>query len=184
MAGLRGWAIDLFLGEITRPHEDLEIGVFRRDQVPLRAQLTSWDLYKSARPGAWDPWEDDEWLEIPIHQLLARPAGSGPLPDPWEPQSEELQFFLLELEDGFWVSRRDERLRRPVEEISFLSEARIPAVAPEIQLLYKAKHHLDKDEHDFELTAKRLQPEQRRWLRRALELVHPGDPWLERLRRL
>jgi hypothetical protein len=46
-------------------------------------------------------------------------------------------------------------------------------------LLYK--HHLDKDERDFEATLGRLSPAQQAWLRDGLELVHPGDLWLSRL---
>jgi hypothetical protein len=61
------------------------------------------------------------------------------------------------------------------------SASGIPIVAPEIQLLYKAKHHLDKDEHDFRLTVARLSGEQCSWLRDALTIVHPDDPWLEQL---
>ena len=113
--------------------------------------------------------------------MLARPRGSGPPAEPWEPQADELQFFLNEADDGVWVSRRDPRVRRAVSATFYRSAAGIPAVAPEIQLLYKAKHHLDKDEHDFRLTAGRLSAEQRAWLRQALELVHPGDPWIGRL---
>ncbi len=31
-----GWAIDLFLGKVTRPHQDIEIAIFRKDQLALR----------------------------------------------------------------------------------------------------------------------------------------------------
>ena len=70
---------------------------------------------------------------------------------------------------------------RPIGEIELRSASGIPIVAPEIQLLYKAKHHLDKDERDFRATVGRLSDERRSWLREALEIVHPGDPWLAEL---
>ena len=31
-----GWAIDFFVGRATREHADIEIGVFREDQMTLR----------------------------------------------------------------------------------------------------------------------------------------------------
>ncbi|MCW2863035.1 MAG: hypothetical protein JWP48_4743 [Actinoallomurus sp.] len=34
-----GWALDLFLGERTRPHDDLEIGVAAADFDTVRAAL-------------------------------------------------------------------------------------------------------------------------------------------------
>ena len=49
MAGFRrpwfiagGWAIDLFLGRVTREHADIEIAVLRTDQQFLRQHLRSW----------------------------------------------------------------------------------------------------------------------------------------------
>jgi len=166
---------------VTRPHEDLEIGVFRDDQSALRSCLAGWDLFKCARPGFWDPWEEDERPELPVHQVLARPPGSAPLPEPWDPAGDELQFFLYDVDGGVWVSRRDPSVTRPVAEVQLRSASGLPIVAPEIQLLYKAKHHLDKDEYDFQRVVPRLSAEQREWLKHGLEVVHPGDPWLAHL---
>jgi hypothetical protein len=116
-----------------------------------------------------------------VHQVFARPPGSEPLQQPWEPSGDELQFFLNDVEEGVWVCRRDPGVTRPLSEVWSRSASGLPVVAPEIQLLYKAKHHLEKDEHDFRTALPRLSAEQREWLRRALEIVHPEDPWLDRL---
>jgi hypothetical protein len=153
----------------------------RHDQAALWSHLREWEVFKCARPGFWDPWEEGEQLELPVHQVLARPRGSGPPPETWEPQPEEIQFFLNEVEDGVWLCRRDTRVTRPVDELTVGSASGIPIIAPETQLLYKAKHHLDKDEHDFGVTVARLSWDQRGWLRESLAIVHPGDPWLEQL---
>ena len=37
-----GWAIDLFLGKETREHKDLEIALFRKDQLNLKEYLKKW----------------------------------------------------------------------------------------------------------------------------------------------
>jgi hypothetical protein len=34
-----GWAIDLFLDQITREHHDIEIAIFREDQMKLKNYL-------------------------------------------------------------------------------------------------------------------------------------------------
>jgi hypothetical protein len=113
--------------------------------------------------------------------VLARPPGSGTPPESWEPEADELQFFLDDIAGDVWICRRDARVTKPFEQISVVTQSGLPAVVPEVQLLYKAQHHLDKDERDFEATLGRLSPEQQAWLRDGLELVHPGDSWLSRL---
>jgi hypothetical protein len=77
------------------------------------------------------------------------------------------------------ICRRDPVLRRPYAEVVRRGAAGIPYLAPEIVLLFKAKHARAKDEDDLAAIAPRLDLEQRRWLRDALERVHPGHRWLE-----
>jgi hypothetical protein len=57
----------------------------------------------------------------------------------------------------------------------------IPYLAPEIQLLYKAKGRRPKDEADFMHTLPALDRERRQWLRNALTMAHPRHPWLDLL---
>jgi hypothetical protein len=68
-----------------------------------------------------------------------------------------------------------------VRQLALRAPSGIPIVAPEVQLLYKAKHSGDKDEHDFRLVSDTLTGTRRAWLRDALQLVHPGHRWLEEL---
>jgi hypothetical protein len=160
----------------------VEICVFRHHQDALQRQFADRAQFKCVTRGFWDPWEDDQFLELPIHQILIRPPGAGPpLLDAWNPAPGELQFFLNEVEGGIWLCRRHEHVTRPVREVALRSELGLPIVAPEIQLLYKAAHDDPKNEHDFQLVAGRLQGKQRSWLREALELVHPGHHWLQEL---
>jgi hypothetical protein len=68
-----GWAIDLFLDRVTRPHADVDVAVFREDQGPLRRHLTGWEFLKVApgRPGEFEPWYETEKLDWPLHELRA-----------------------------------------------------------------------------------------------------------------
>src|SRR3954467_9865612 len=72
-----GWAIDLFLGRITREHADIEIGVFRRDQAMLREHLSDWTLSRCAE-SKWLPWESGVRIELPDFQLKAEYAALEP----------------------------------------------------------------------------------------------------------
>lgn len=71
-----GWAIDLWLGEQTREHHDLEVVVARTDQLAVHDVLrTDWDLYCLDPPGSgWRPWTGDP-ITAPAFQLQARRAG-------------------------------------------------------------------------------------------------------------
>jgi hypothetical protein len=55
----------------------------------------------------------------------------------------------------------------------------LPYGRPEVILLFKAKHSQQpKNQTDFEAALPRLERERLRWLREALELVHPEHAWL------
>jgi len=60
--------------------------------------------------------------------------------------------MLEESSGGVWISRRDERIRRPITSIGLVTVRGIPYLAPEIQLFYKAKNQRAKDEADFAAT--------------------------------
>jgi hypothetical protein len=190
-----GWAIDLFVGRVTREHEDREVAVLRRDQEALRQYLLShpaqsegpgWELSKSIitpEGGQWVPWEEGEWLALPIFQVQvfrAHADGARRARDP-EQETPEFEFFLTEVEEGQWQFRRNLAFTRPLEEVITRSPLGIPILAPEVQLLYKAKRHRPKDEHDFRVALDAMEGARRAWLKAALEAHHPGDAWIEAL---
>ena len=66
-----GWAVDLFIGRLTRPHKDIEIAVFRHDQLVLQEHLAGWSLRKVVdhRRVSWLP---GELLTLPVHEIHGR----------------------------------------------------------------------------------------------------------------
>jgi len=172
-----GWAIDLFLGRQTREHEDIDVQVLRRDQQAVRALFGVWDM-QAARPlprdEAWPfrPWGLDEEVDADIHDIWCRPTPT----QPWA-----LQLMLADTRDDMWLFRRMPTVVRPVTTIGCVSGEGIPYLAPEIQLLYKAKGLRPKDEADFAHALPALDQERRRWLKSVLADAHPSHPWLSRL---
>ncbi len=61
-----GWAIDLFLSREIRNDQDIDIGIFREDQLELRRHLANWKWEKAVN-GTLVCWESNEWLELPIY---------------------------------------------------------------------------------------------------------------------
>jgi hypothetical protein len=59
-----GWAIDLCIGHQTRPHDDIDIGVFRSDQAMIRHFFANWDVVIASSRGL-RPWPAGKWLVPP-----------------------------------------------------------------------------------------------------------------------
>lgn len=166
-----GWAIDLWLGEQTRDHHDVEVVVRRRDQHLVHAALSvEWELFALDPPGSgWRPWSGVP-IDAPAFQLQAR-SSSG-----------EFDVFTEEVDERQWYFRRDRRITMGSDQVIVPSASGIPIVRPEIQLLYMARSSELKNEHDFALARPRLTPEAAAWLTDALRITLPGHHWLQQLR--
>lgn len=172
-----GWAIDLFVGRQTRPHHDTDVQVLRRDQLAVQAHLRGrgWDLHAADPPGALRPWTPAEALPAPVHDVWGRPAPGAP----WG-----LQLMLADTYPAAqrWVFRRDPRVSVSLTRLGRRTPEGLPYIAPEVQLLFKAKPTLlAKDEADFAAALPRLSDESRSWLATALAETHPSHPWLRTL---
>ena len=167
-----GWAIDMLLGAMTRDHEGVDIAILRRDQHSLRAYLSDWQWSKiipGTRPYE-ESWTEAEYIEPPVHELWAVRNGY------------KLKYLLNEADRERWVFRRNPKVTLPTEQLDFrVGPANAPVMCPEVVLLYKANDTRPRDEHDFERALPLLSGDQRRWLSDALQLCHPGHPWLSRL---
>ncbi len=168
-----GWAIDLFLGRETRPHEDLEIAILRADFPEVRGRLAGFALHtvregevRALQPGELPPPENHQnWVLDPR-------AGKWRMDVMLEPGDADT-----------WVYRRDDSIRAPRAEIVATTADGIPYLHPHAALLFKAKTTREKDEADFTEVLPGLSASARAWLREALLRVHPGHPWTGRLDR-
>ena len=168
-----GWALDLALGRVTRSHADVDIALFRDAQDALREALPAWE-FRAASGGVLVPWERGERLELPVHEVHARPrvGARGPA----------LEFLLNEREGADWVYRRDPVVRLPLTRaIQEAPGSGVRVLAPEVVLLYKSKAPRATDEDDFRVARPLLDAQGRAWLRAALLLASPDHPWVTAL---
>jgi len=164
-----GWALDLFGGQQSREHSDLEIAVPTNGFWAIRAAL---DRYIFEVIGAGRRWPLDSAAFDVMHQTWVRELSTGVY---------RLDVFREPHDGDTWICRRDASIRLPYQDVIRRTADGIPFVAPEIVLLFKAKHAKTKDEADLSRALPTLNSKQRSWLKDALERAHPAHPWMDRL---
>lgn len=169
-----GYAVELAVGRAFRDHGDIDVLLLRRDQLAVQRILPDGQWWAADPPGTLRPWLPGEILPQEVHDIWCRP-GTGA---PWR-----VQFMLDDAEDGDWVFRRDPRIRLPLERLGRVSGDGVPYLAPEVQLLYKARSRRPKDDQDFEAALPVLGEDGRAWLTETITLAEgAGHPWAARLR--
>ncbi len=168
-----GWALDLFLGQVSRVHFDVDVIIRRRDQLTLQTHLwqRGWQLM-TPLAGKYESWPPHMYLHLPRHQVHAFHENGG-----------FIDFLITDFGDGIWHYRRDPSIVQAIDRISLTNEDGIPYLAPELVLLSKASASYSriKDHQDFERVLPHLNDVQQAWLRWALLVTAPESPWIERL---
>lgn len=165
-----GWAIEAFSG-VPRPHDDVDPSIPRSDVSLLRRYLAGRLDVWAADSGTFRPLldeADDEALAVTCENLWLRASGA----DPWQ-----YDVILMDATPTTWTFKRDARISLPVDGMLWTRHG-IDYLRPEVQLLHKANGLRPKDQTDFDACLPRLDDPARRWLMRALQLAHPGHPWL------
>ncbi|MFJ4706439.1 nucleotidyltransferase domain-containing protein [Streptomyces anulatus] len=165
-----GWALDLFRGRQTRDHGDIEIAIPEAGFPEVRDRFPGY-VFDAA--GGGRIWEDASPEELTaVHQTWLRDPATG---------NYVLDVFREPHDGDTWTCRRDETIRLPYSEIVHHTRDGIPYLAPELVLLFKAKHTRPKDQRDFDATVPHLTGAQRATLEELLARVHPGHDWLRGL---
>lgn len=160
-----GWALELFRGEVIRSHADLEIAVPAARFPVVREALIELEFEVV---GGGQSWPIDSPAYDHTHQTWGRERSTG---------LYRLD-VIREPHSGDRIFRRDHRIRLPYSSVIRHSADGIPFMAPEIVLLFKAKHCREKDQADFTGTLPLMNALSRSWLAEVLGLVHPRHPWL------
>lgn len=168
-----GWALDLWYGQQTRIHEDIEFTVLRCDLPVFRHALGDLQHY-TAHSGALAHLPKDTEPGAEMAQVWCADEAAGC----WRVD--------LMIEDGtpdVWVYKRDTAVRYPRSDMVWVTADGLPYLRPGAALLFKAKHRRPKDQIDFDVMAPRLPDDERAWLRGHLARLHPGHAWTASLDR-
>jgi hypothetical protein len=177
-----GWALDLFRGEQTREHEDLEVAIPSTAEAfaQVRAALAGYELEVPVGPEPGHLWPLDSAAFETRHQTWV----SEIIRDAHGQQRRvfRLDVFREPQRDGQWVCRRDESMTLPYDDIIRHDADGIPYLAPQFVLLFKAKHVRPKDQADFDGVLPLLTPAECNWLADTIDRIHPGHDWPGQLR--
>lgn len=169
-----GWALDLFLGRVTRLHHDVDVILDYADQLKLRAHLSGrgWQFI-SPYEKRFSPLPEFMRLEPPRHQFHAHRG------------EEFIDFLLSPIHGEVWHYRRQPEIVRHIRHMALTSPQGWLYLAPELVLLYKSVNtsgqERSKDQLDVKNVLPALDDEQRAWLRWALLATTPSHPWLAQL---
>ncbi|MDN4595075.1 nucleotidyltransferase domain-containing protein [Polycladomyces subterraneus] len=162
-----GWALDLSVGRVTREHGDLDLTIFREDTERLIQYFDGWTAYV-AIPGErrYEIFRELEDVRPPRHELVFQ---KGDL---------KLEFLLIDRDGDKVLFRRSPVITLDIQCFAQQDGSGRPHVAPEWQLLFKAKNPRPKDEQDFANHFKRLGKTSREWLLNALKRYQPDSHWI------
>ncbi len=162
-----GWGIDLFLGRQTREHEDLEVAIPDTAFPVVRDRLADVE-FVVAGEGLW---------ELSAASLAAHFQTWGR-----DSRGAFVVDLFRDVHDGdTWICKRETSIRRPYAELVRRTDDGIPYMAPEVVLLFKAKHAREKDVADLERCLPLLTDGEVAWLADGIARIHPGHDWLARL---
>ncbi len=162
-----GWALDLWHGVQTRPHEDIEFTVLPPHLPAFRQKLGHLSIH-AVNDGTITPLPPQDRPAPHIEQFWCL--------DP----AEKCWRVDMMLEHGtphIWVCKRHPAITYPRAQMVHLSAEGVPYLGPEAVLLMKAKYVRPKDEHDFAMALPKLRTAERERLKTWLALVHPGHVW-------
>lgn len=165
-----GWALDLFLGRQTRRHADLEIAIPAADFGQISGLFPGYVFDGVGQNQLWENATPE--VIAATHQTWLRDPASGD--------------YLVDVmrephEGGTWICRHTPTIRLPYDEVICRTAEGIPYLAPELALLFKAKHARPKDQRDFEGVVPELSRAQRERLAGLIGGGYPEHLWLAEL---
>jgi len=163
-----GVALDRFVGRETRAHDDVDVEIPRAGLAAVLAHLDGWEAH-TAHDGVLTRLTEAVGQPPEANGVWWRASVGGP----WR-----FDLKLATVDGDAWVYRRHPAIRRPVASVRWTDGDGVPVIAPEVQLLFKARADRPKDTADAEVVVPLLAPEARAWLVDAVRRAHPGSPWL------
>jgi hypothetical protein len=179
-----GWAVDAWLGRVTREHGDVDVSVFGADCDEVQRHFSGWQLVAHG-PGVdnnaalWDgrPLGTPSHLHGRPPELITGPPAESGIMQPVEGWWLDVQ--IDERAGPEWVLHASPRVALAMSEAVRESVWGVPTASPEVVLFFKSRDLRRRDRADFAELVPLLSRGRRAWLREAIAAV--GHPWMREL---
>ena len=164
-----GWALDLWLGQRFRAHDDLEFATTPEDAPVLARHLSELTFFE-AKAGGLNQWDPHDKISETAWQFWGADLKEGR----WR-----VDMMMERGTPEFWRYKRPPFFEMPRDEAVLMNSDGIKYLAPPNVLLFKAKHCREKDDLDFKAVFPKLSKEDRSLLYGWLCKAHAGHRWLQ-----
>ena len=189
-----GYAIDLFLGRVTRVHGDIDLCAFEKDRPAIQRFMLEkgWNVYEFRGMGKVRPLELSSVSDAGRNLMCFLPGcdlvqfypceDEGLLYHQFFPKGmtelNYLEFLFSPTHDDALIFSQSPAIRRELDK-AILHRDGIPCLAPEIALLHKAREpERPESAADFQAAFPFMDAEQKRWVLDSICCLHPdGHPW-------
>ncbi|MCF4125490.1 nucleotidyltransferase domain-containing protein [Methylobacterium sp. SyP6R] len=167
-----GWALDVWHGEQTREHEDLEFVVLRKDVAYFRSILHELDFF-TVKDGTVEYLPPSAAVPSDVWQLWGGDLQQGC----WR-----VDMMMEPGTPNLWIYKRDRTIRMARSDAVRVSSSGIPYLAPTHVLLFKAVHCRKKDQRDFDFFVQKFSMKENQLLSSLIKQLHPGHRWIDDLK--
>lgn len=193
-----GYGIDLFIGQKTRPHKDLDVTAFWEDRdTIIRFMIREgWDVYEPCgteylhkisnvqdqrriKSNIWCVKQGNQHYRFMENEDSMYAVDFDNLE---QNELDYVEFLFNSRSDDNFLFARNKAIKIKLE-TSVLKANNIPFLAPELILLYKS-NAADKTEYqqDFISASSMMNKGQLAWLKNALHIMYPkGHVWINEL---
>jgi len=190
-----GHAIDLFLGNKTRPHKDLDVSVYwqDRDKIVQHMLNEGWSIYEPCgKPHLHKINNVADQMRIkeniwciknsnPHYKFTEHKSDMYAVDFDNSEQTELdfIEFLFNTRKDGYFLYEKNHEIKRSLNTAISTTNS-IPYLSPEVVLLYKSSMADTPDyQLDFENTVNKMSAEQLAWFNKSLSIRYPnGHKWL------
>ena len=192
-----GFAIDAYLGNITRKHKDIDITVSFNDMIECIQYLKSkgWEIDAPVGNQRLVPVEfalqhselsfDNIWCYKKGADFIITEKVDGPFKymkfiDREQTKLDFIEVIFNKIEDGIFYYQKNENITLDIDS-AFIKRGEISILAPEIVLLYKSRNSENSDyQHDFDMVINTLEKERYDWFINAMNITYPeGHIWIK-----
>ncbi len=192
-----GFAIDAYLGTITRKHKDVDITVSFYNMKECIRYLKSkgWEIDAPVGNQRLVPVEfalqnselyfDNLWCYKKGANFLETEKTDGIFKyvrfiDREQTELDFIEVLFNKIENGIFYYKRNYNITREVRK-AFIKKHGISILAPEIVLLYKSRNSENSDyQHDYDMVINILDKERYNWFMNAMKIAYPkGHKWIK-----